>query len=74
MNQPNNKIYICSAMFFNKNLIENKYFDYNESVFWLYYFSKILLSMSLPNFYELIAFNNQNKLDKYFQPRFILNS
>ena len=61
-------------MFFNKNLIENKYFDYNESVFWLYYFSKILLSMSLPNFYELIAFNNQNKLDNYFQPRFILNS
>jgi hypothetical protein len=66
MNQPNNKIYLCSVMFFNNDVIEKKYFDKKESIYWMYHFSKVLLSTSLPNFFELVAANLQKRIDRYF--------
>ena len=56
MYQQNKNIYICSVSF-QKDIILNSYFDYFEQVRWLYYFSKILLSTSLPNFKEIFYYN-----------------
>lgn len=53
-------------MFFNNDVVVKKYFDKKESIYWLYHYSKILLSTSLPNFYELISSNLQKRIDRYF--------
>ena len=50
----------------------NKNFDKDESIYWLYFFSKFLISMSLPNFDEIIFEKNQERIKRYFQPRYIL--
>jgi hypothetical protein len=50
----------------------NKYFDKDESIYWLYFFSKFLISMSLPNFDEIIFEKNKERIKRYFQPRYIL--
>ena len=61
----NNVIYICSTKL-NKKIISDKVFDKNESIFWLFYFSKILLTSSIPDFGELFSNNNDNLLNRYF--------
>ena len=44
---------MCSTIL-SKETIINRYFDKDESIYWLYFFSKFLLCMSLPNFEELL--------------------
>lgn len=70
--QPFNQIFLCSTMF-NKDIIQSNYFDKSESTYWLYHFSRILICMSQPNFEEAFNISNDNKIARYFQPRFILN-
>jgi hypothetical protein len=53
-------------MFFNNDVITKRYFDKKESIYWMYYFSKILLSTSFANFFELVATNIQKRIDRYF--------
>lgn len=56
---------MCSTNY-TKQTILNRYFDKDESVYWLYFFSKFLLCISLPNFDEIIFEKNKERIKRYF--------
>ena len=66
----NNQIFMCSTIL-NKQTINLRCFDKNESIYWLYYFSKYLICMSLPNFNEILLEQNTKRIERYFQPRYL---